>query len=455
MAEFGELLPRVRVPPPGPASRALSERLARVESRNVTYRGPDFPVFWEEARGANVRDADGNVYLVRTAAFGVSLLGHGAEPVRNSVVAQARRLVHGMGDVHPPSVKVEFLEALVRAVEGGWGPAGSGEPVAFPLRGARAVLANSGSEAVEIALKTAHLATGKTGVVAFRGGYHGLTLGALSVTERPYFRERFAERLPGDVAWLDYPVTGDPVAGVLEELEALLERGIPDGAGRTPAGAVILEPVQARGGVRVPAEGFCAALSALGREHGAVVIADEIYTGFGRCGAVLASSRVGLAPDLVCVGKVLGGGLPVSACVGSAAVMDAWPESPGEALHTSTFLGHPLGCAAGLAVLREVGTGLSERCEVLGVRLLRRLREALDDIPAVRSIRGLGLLLGVELAPGEAVAVAEAALKRGLILLPAGDQGEVVELSPPVTLNEAQEAAAVEILSAAIREVAG
>ncbi|MEJ2542318.1 MAG: aminotransferase class III-fold pyridoxal phosphate-dependent enzyme, partial [Gemmatimonadota bacterium] len=187
--------------------------------------------------------------------------------------------------------------------------------------------------------------------------------------------------------------------------------------------------------------------------HGVPLIADEIYTGMGRCGAVLASTRVGLEPDLVCLGKVLGGGLPLSACVGPAAVMDAWPDSPGEALHTSTFLGNPLACAAGVAVLQAVAAGLPGRADALGSRMLEGLKRDLAGVPGVRDVRGMGLLLGVELGPGKAAVAAVEALRRGLLLLPAGDRGEVVELSPPVVLTEEQEAWAMRELTDILRTV--
>ncbi|HSG46780.1 MAG TPA: aspartate aminotransferase family protein [Longimicrobiales bacterium] len=440
MAEFGDLLPQVTVPPPGPASRALAERLRGVESRNVTFLGPGFPVFWEEAKGANVRDADGNVYLDLTAAFGVALLGHRDPAVEAAATAQSRRLVHGMGDVHPPAVKVAFLERLAAAVE-----AGSQGSLAEP----RAVLATSGSEAVEVALKTAHLATGRPGVVAFRGGYHGLTLGALSATARPYFRAPFRDRVPGNVAWAPYPVREEEVSAALALVEGWLALGIEG----TRVGAVVVEPVQARGGVRIPAPGFGERLSALSREYGTILVADEIYTGLGRCGALLASERVGLSPEVVCLGKVLGGGLPLSACVGTRQVMDAWPASPGEALHTSTFLGHPVACAAGMAVLERVRDGVPERARALGGRLLQGLREALQGVEGVREVRGMGLLLGIELAPGQGASVAAEALGGGILLLPAGDEGEVVELSPPLTLTIQQETAAVQGVARAVRTV--
>jgi 4-aminobutyrate aminotransferase-like enzyme len=447
--DFGQQLPQVRVAPPGPESRALAERLRAVESRNVTWLGDAFPAFWREARGANVRDVDGNVYLDLTAAFGVSLAGHAEPAVTAAIDAQGTRLVHGMGDVHPSEAKVLLLERLAALM---------------PWPDSRAVLASAGSEAVEIALKTALLATGRGGVVAFRGGYHGLTMGALAATARSEFRTPFAARLYDGVAHLPFPHDGAEVVGtdtatpadVLERLEQVMARGAPNG---DPVGAIIVEPVQARGGVRVLSEAFGRAVGQLVRRHGVLVIADEVFTGLGRCGAVLASPRVGLDPDLVCLGKVLGGGLPLSACVGPARVMDAWPPSPGEALHTSTFLGHPLACAAGVAVLEQVADGLPARAEALGVRLQGALGAALVGLPGVGPVRGLGLLLGVPFvdpdgAPreGAAVRAAERALALGVLALPAGNPGDVLELTPPVCLTPAQEAAAVALVTRAVEE---
>jgi len=447
-APFGDRLPSLPVLPPGPASRDLMGRLAEVESRNVTWRDPDgeaaWPVAWTEARGANVRDADGNVYIDLTAAFGVCLAGHRPTAVEKAIVAQAGRLVHGMGDVHPPDAKVRLLEALTEVL---------------PLSDVRATLANSGSEAVEIALKTAQLATaddahptGRPGIVAFDGGYHGLTLGALAPTHRRDFRDPFAGRTWGGVVWAPYPGTeADPDGSrALERVAGWLDRGIEVAGERVPVGAVIVEPVQARGGVRVlggdHAPDLGRALSDLVAASPALLVADEIFTGLGRCGAMLASARVGLCPDVIALGKVLGGGLPLSACVGAPTVMDAWPRSTGEAIHTSTFLGHPLACTAGEAMLRhEVAAGLPERAEEVG----RRLRGALAPILAGRSgvgvLRGLGALLGFDILDGEgrpeaggAADVAERLMRHGVMVLPAGPTGATLELTPPVTLTDAQ-----------------
>jgi 4-aminobutyrate aminotransferase/(S)-3-amino-2-methylpropionate transaminase len=203
-----------------------------------------------------------------------------------------------------------------------------------------------------------------------------------------------------------------------------------------------------------------AALSELTHEAGAVVIADEVLTGMGRCGAFLASSAVGLSADILCLGKALGGGLPLSACVGRAEVMAAWPASDGEAIHTSTFLGHPLACAAGIAVLETTRReSVVDRVGDLGTRLLSELRDGLAGTTGVGEVRGLGLLGGVELltrdgapAQGRAAVVAESALSEGVLVLPAGEHGHVVELTPPASLTDAQKDAAVGVLARAVRK---
>jgi len=442
---FGSQLPDVRVRPPGPASRSLADRLGRVESRNVTHVDDARPIFWEEAAGSNVRDADGNVFVDLTGAFGVAFLGHTSSTATDAISAQSGRLIHGMGDVHPPTRKLDLLERLCDLA---------------PWPRSRAVLSSTGSEAVETALKTAHVATGRPGVLAFEGGYHGLTLGALAVTERAHFRGPFLSRAYPGVAFARFPdpARDGPDSGqaALAIARELLGRGGPNG---DPIGAVIVEPIQGRGGARIPPAGFMAALSDLAQEAGALVIADEIMTGLGRCGSAFASSRVGLVPDIICLGKALGGGLPLSACVASAEIMDAWPKSDGEAIHTSTFLGHPLACAVGAEVLDRLQSEmLWVRAEEEGSRLLAALTARLSGLPRVGDVRGLGLLLGIEFSeagarvPGAGIRVAEAALARGLIVLPAGDDGHVLELTPSLGLSEDQVVYVVETLAAVIEE---
>jgi 4-aminobutyrate aminotransferase/(S)-3-amino-2-methylpropionate transaminase len=330
-----------------------------------------------------------------------------------------------MGDVHPSRTKVELLEALARLYPRG--------------RRVRTVLGSSGSDAVESALKTALLATGRPGVVAFEGGYHGLSFGALDTTWRRDFRDPFQARLPQRTVFARF--------GDLEDVARVAAES------SSPIGAVLVEPVQGRGGERIPPAGFLAGLRALCDREGWLLIADEIYTGFGRTGRIWACDHEEVVPDLLCAGKGLASGMPLSACMGRTELMDdAWPESTGEALHTQTFLGHPLGCAAALAsiaVLEE--EKLAERAATTGAAALERLGTKLSGARAVADVRGLGLMLGVELESGEpAHAVVTHCLERGVILLPSGDDGRVVSITPPLGIDADVLLPALDILIDAI-----
>jgi 4-aminobutyrate aminotransferase/(S)-3-amino-2-methylpropionate transaminase len=406
---------------PGPRSLALAARLAQVESRNVTCLAPAAPVFWARASGANVWDVDDNRFVDLGAGFGVANVGHAHPRVAAAVETQARELLHAMGDVHPPAVKVELLEALVRRFPGG--------------QAARGVLGSSGSDAIETALKTAMLATGRAGVVAFEGAYHGLALGALDATWRSDFRDPFAARLPGCTTFARF--------GDVTEVVRAAERC------PVPVGAVLVEPVQGRGGERVAPPGFLTELRALCDREGWLLVADEIYTGFGRTGRWFACEHEAVVPDLLCVGKGLASGMPISACLGRVEVMDAWPASRGEALHTQTFLGHPAACAAGLASLSVLAEEkLVEESARLGDFALTRLRERLAARQSVAEVRGLGLMLGVDCTGPEVASRAiSAALGRGLILLASGDDGRVLSLTPPLCIGRTALASALDLLT--------
>jgi 4-aminobutyrate aminotransferase/(S)-3-amino-2-methylpropionate transaminase len=325
-----------------------------------------------------------------------------------------------MGDVHPAAVKVALLEALSLRFPGG-GPA-------------RAVLGSSGSDAVEVALETALLATGRAGVVAFEGAYHGVTLGALEVTHRREFREPFAALLPGRTAFARFGEADDVIRAAR--------------SCSAPVGAVIVEPVQGRGGERVPPRGFLARLRALCDREGWLLIADEVYTGCGRTGRFFACEHEDVAPDLLCVGKALGGGMPISACLGREAVMAAWPPSHGEALRTQTFLGHPGGCAAALAALAVIDEEkLVARSAELGEVALAFLRGAVAGRAGVVACRGLGLLLGIECdTPARALAACTRALERGVIAIPSGDDGRVIAVTPPLVISRDALLAALGVL---------
>jgi 4-aminobutyrate aminotransferase-like enzyme len=434
---------------PGPKSRKLAQRLRQVESKNVTFLGEDFPVFWESARGAWVTDVDGNRFLDLTSAFAVASLGHSAASLQRALQKQSKKIWHGMGDVHPNAVKVELLEALKDITPGDL---------------SQSILSSSGAEAVESALKTARLATGKPGVIAFEDGYHGLTYGTLAVTDRDAFRKPFADQIP---AWAVHSPFPDPLRGVSEErcLEAL-ERYLKGGA-YNPAGAVgaiLVEPMQGRGGIRIPKPFFLKGLREMASRYSLVLIADEIFTGFGRTGRDFAVDHSHVVPDLLCGGKALANGFPLSVCIGTPEVMQAWPESDGEAIHTSTFLGNPLGCAMGLAALREFRSKhLSRRSATLGETWKKRLEKALGDHPRVAEIRGAGLMLGIELVrdrktlnpdPELASRVITECLQQGLIVLSGGGQRNVLSLTPPLTVAQRDLDRATRILEAVLNKSA-
>jgi 4-aminobutyrate aminotransferase-like enzyme len=363
-----------------------------------------------------------------------------------------------MGDVHPHPAKAALVRELSRITFERWSKDRKRTRPAAVTTG-KSILCNSGFEAVEAALKTACLATGKPGVIAFERGYHGLGYGALATTHRPFFRDPFRRQLGRFGHFAEYPcATADTPEPTLERLRQHLD-GI---ASRHAIGAVLVEPVQGRGGIRVPPSTFLPRLREWCDSHQVLLVVDEIFTGFGRTGRWFAVEHTRTIPDIICLGKALTGGFPLSACVGRADIMDAWPESEGEALHTSTFLGNPVGCAMALAQIRELRRGgLAERSAELGTDLL----EALGRIESPQgwrlATRGLGLMAGLEVRrengkPGSDLvwAVVLGMLRRGYILLPEGDAGEVLSLTPPLIISRAQLSRALKVLSQTIREEA-
>lgn len=432
-------------------SAKVIRMLARYESRNVVCVDPagGWPIVWESAHGAEVRDVDGRKYVDLSAGFGVCAAGHANRRVVQAACAQMRRLMHAMGDVHPHPLKAELARELSRITFERWtrgGPAREHGKVIF---------CNSGFESVEAALKTAHLATGRPGVIAFEGAYHGLGYGALNVTHRDLFRKPFLPQLAQFGRFVQFPTTESALARVESELRAVLASG--------QVGAVLVEPVQGRGGIRVPPAGFLPLLRRVCDEAGALLVLDEVFTGFGRTGRWFACEHSGVVPDLICLGKALTGGFPLSACVGRASVMDrAWPASTGEAIHTSTFLGHPVGCAMALANIAELRRlRLPARVAWLGRRLMKLLQTHVKPAQFQVEIRGLGLMVGVELwrpdgapATAEAFQVVKAMLRRGFILIPEGAHGNVLAFTPPLVITEAQLSAAARALGKVVKELA-
>lgn len=438
-------------------TRETLDLLRRHESRNITFQDPDgtWPIVWEKASGVHVWDAEGRKYLDLTAAFGVAAAGHANASVVHAGQEQMGKLLHAMGDVHPHSLKARLAQKLSQLTFERWTntPDAKSQPPA-PITG-KVIFCNSGFEAVEAALKTAMLIGGKYGVITFKGGYHGLGYGAMNVTHREHFRGPFRLQLRDFTSFVDFPTKASDLPVVELQIRRFFARGW--------VGAILVEPVQARGGINLPPPGFLPLLRKLCDEYKALLVLDEIYTGFGRTGKWFACEHSTVVPDLICLGKALTGGFPLSACVGRTDVMDAaWPASNGEAIHTSTFLGHPVGCAMALAQIAEIERlKLVERSAELGALLLEKLRTvASPELPLKQAgpataplelrARGLGLMAGVELrhadgspATAEAIVALKELLKRGYIFLPEGEHSNIISFTPPLTISEAQLAEAV------------
>lgn len=438
-------------------TRQILDLLRAYESRNVTFLDPDgsWPIVWDRAKGVHVWDADGKRYLDLTAAFGVASTGHANPRVVKAGQKQMSRLLHAMGDVHPHALKAELAAELSRITFERWDRRKSRVPSPMskvqgpesPGQKGKTIFCNSGSEAVEAALKTAIMATGRPGVIAFTGAYHGLGYGALNATHRPHFKSPFRLQLRDFGHFVPFPALPEDLTWLKESIRVALRRH--------NIGAILVEPIQVRGGVNVPPEKFLPMLRALCDTHGTLLILDEIYTGFGRTGKWFACEHSQVIPDLICLGKALTGGFPLSACVGRADLMDAaWPPSSGEAIHTSTFLGHPVGCAMALAQIREITTrALVSRSAVLGDVLAGLLRASISNSKFQIAVRGLGLLAGVDIRLHNGVPATEPALKaiktllhRGFIFLPEGEHSNVISFTPPLTISENQLRAAVNAL---------
>ncbi len=419
-------LPAIQVRPPGPQSRTWllrnSVNVAPMGPRGAPGpRGKERPsgIVYSTGKGSNVLDVDGNRYVDLAAGFGALLLGHAHPRILKVLELQGERLMQALGDVYTSEPRIALCERLARLHP---------EP-------AQVILGQSGADAISAALKTAVLASGKPGVLAFQGSYHGLSYGPLAATSlRESYRQPFAAQLNPAVRFVPYPSSDGLLDLALERARFELVRG--------DVGAVLVEPILGRGGVVVPPEGFLVELHALARQHGALLIADEIWTGLGRAGEMLTSVAQGATPDLICLGKGLGGGLPISACIGKSELMAAWRQEH-EVVHTATFAGAPLACATAIALFDILQRdSLVQRAKDLGAELGRRLRSVVEAVAPNASVRGQGLMWGVELASsgrgGAAVRLMRALLESGYIVSTGGGARDVMVLTPPLVIGENQ-----------------
>ena len=456
----GDESPEILVPPPGPKSRAAARRLRKAEGAAIW--GADAPsasapgpIVWARAKGSVVEDLDGNRYVDLTSGFGAASLGHAAPEVARAVAAQARRMAQGLGDLHPHAAR----EKLVRRLAALGGPL------------SKALLASTGSEAVELALKTAALATGRRRVVAFEGGYHGQSGVALEVTHFPSSPKPLKPAGAPRAIHIPFPdpsrcPIGRACGGCdLACLDEGWERVDRELHGPDPPGAVLVEPIQGRAGVIVPPASFLAALAARARASGLLVVYDEVLTGGGRTGPFWAWERSGPAaePDLMAVGKGIGGGVAIGALLGKPKIMEIWAKhvpASGEAPYASTFYAHPLACAGALAALDRLSApGMRAEVEAKGEALAAGLATLAERGGPGVAARSTGLLAAVEFvaedpsrtpAPERARAVLDSLLGAGVLAIPGGRGGNVISLLPSLVITREQIGTALARLGAAI-----
>jgi 4-aminobutyrate aminotransferase len=410
---------------PGPKAAELIARDAKAMSPSFTRA---YPFVMDHGEGVWATDVDGNQFLDFTAGIAVNTTGFAHPRVVAAIQEQAHRFLHMSGTDFYYRTEIELAERL--------------EAKILPGIPARVFFTNSGAEAIEGAMKLARYATGRPSYIAFIGGFHGRTYGALSLTaSKASQRRRFAPLL-SSVFHAPFPspargVTTDESLARIEELFATV-------APPESVAAVFVEPIQGEGGYLVPPDDFLPRLRELTHKHGILLVADEVQSGMGRTGKLLAVEHTGVEPDIVCLAKGIASGLPLGAFIARAEQM-SWP--PGS--HGSTFGGNPIACAAGLVTLDLLDEGLMENAAKVGAQLQDGLREIASTHPAITDVRGRGLMLALEFKTADqAAGLVQSAFERGLLLLTAGTRA--VRICPPLVLDREEAATGLEIISSAL-----
>jgi 4-aminobutyrate aminotransferase len=426
----------------------VTSDLAASAAHLTPVLGRYFERSWSHGEGHRLYDTDGRAYLDFANGIAVTALGHHHPRVTAAIHAQVDKLIG-------PTGAMGYSEPVVRLT--------SMLADTFPEPLDSVMLLNSGSEAIDGALKLARRVTGRPGIVAFRGGFHGRTFGATSVTTSALnYRIGYEPLLPG-VYVAPYPAAypdfgGDEEAAsaaALAGLRTVLGSLIPPSA----VGSFLIEPVRGEGGYNPAPASFLQALRALADEHGILLIADEVQTGFARTGRMWAFEASGIVPDIVVVAKAIANGLPLSAIVASRSLMERW----GRSAHGSTYGGNPVACAAGIAVLETIAEeGLAANAVARGAELRDGLDRIAAEEPRIGDVRGRGLMVGVELVTDRDSRTPDAQLAKaaiakaadlGLLVLTCGVNGNVVRWIPPIDATSAEISEAVEIFGETLRQV--
>jgi 4-aminobutyrate aminotransferase len=421
----GLTAPQLLTALPGPKAQAVIARDERFSSPSLTRV---YPLVVGRGSGAVIEDVDGNRFLDFNAGIAVNAAGHAHPAVNAAIHAQVDACLHYCSSdfYHPAYAELcERLDAV------------------SPMPGARTFLANSGTEAVEGALKLVRHHTGRPNVIAFYGAFHGRSLGSLSLTSsKAKYRSGFGIVTPGSY---HAPFAGAAEVDGADYIEDVLFRHMTE---PSDVAAIFVEPIQGEGGYLVPPAGWLQQLRDLCDRHGILLVFDEIQSGIGRTGRMWACEHDGVVPDIITAGKGLASGLPLAAIIARRDIMQ-W--GPGK--HGSTFGGNPVACAAAVATLDLVQHGLAANATVIGDRLLDGLRALSSTQPMIEHVRGRGLMIGFDVTDHDvAEAVQQACFERGLLVLTCGRRG--IRMAPPLVVNAAQADTALAILADACTAVA-
>ncbi|MSO61043.1 MAG: acetyl ornithine aminotransferase family protein [Acidobacteria bacterium] len=433
--------PLIKTALPGPKAKAIIERDGKVVSTSYT-RG--YPFVMARGSGAMVEDVDGNLFLDCAAGIAVNSTGHSHPAVVAAIVDQAQKFLHMSGTDFYYEPQVALGEAFDEIA-----------PFSGPKR---SFFSNSGTEAIEAAIKLARYSTKRYGMIAFLGSFHGRTVGSLALTSSKAIQRKGFGPMQAGTFHAPYatcyrcPVGLKPETCHAECLDFLEHQVLVHLISPDEVAGVVVEPIQGEGGYVVPAPQFHERLRALTSKHGILLIADEVQSGMGRTGKMFGIQHFGVEPDMIAVAKGVASGMPLGVTTARAEVMD-WP--PGS--HASTFGGNPVSCAAALATITLLKDSLIKNAAEVGAFMMDRLKELQQKHAIIGDVRGRGLMIGVELvkdrvtkerAIAERDRVVDACFARGLLVLGAGQNA--IRISPPLVLTKAQAATAVEIIDQAL-----
>ena len=438
--------PDLKTSLPGPRALAIIARDADVVSTSYTR---DYPLVIARGEGAFVEDVDGNVFLDCTAGIAVTATGHSHPDVVKSIAEQAGKFLHMSGTDFYYEVQVQLGEVLSAIA---------------PMKGPhRTFFANSGTEANEAALKLAKYYTKRHNIIAFLGSFHGRSMGSLSLTASKLTQRRgFGPFVPGTyhapyANCYRCPIGNNPDTCAAECLRFIEEQILVHLVSPDEVAAIVVEPIQGEGGYVVPPNTFHERLREITRQHGMLLVIDEVQSGMGRTGRMFAIEHTGVEPDVVTMAKGIASGMPLGVATARSDVI-SWP--PGT--HASTFGGNPVSCAAALTTIRLLRERLIANAETVGAHMLAGARALMEKHSIIGDVRGRGLMIGIELvrdrqtkerATKERDLVVREAFKRGLLLLGAGQNS--IRISPPLVLTKEEADTALGILDQAIVAVTG